>query len=63
LQLAGTDGGESHAICIVGDFIFDSNCDFALELTESNMNDCCNGSLFDHVVMGYHFKRREPNEK
>jgi hypothetical protein len=60
LQIAGTDGSVSHAICIIGGYIFDSNCDFALKFNEANMNDCCNESLFDHVVMGYHFKLHSP---
>jgi hypothetical protein len=54
--LAGNDGSESHAVCIVDKFIFDSNCKFALDFNKNGLNDCCNGHKFLHVVRGYHFK-------
>lgn len=54
--LAGNDGSESHAVCIVDKFIFDSNCKFALDFNKKGLNDCCNGHKFLHVVRGYHFK-------
>jgi hypothetical protein len=57
LQLCGTDGSVSHAICIVGDFIFDSNCKYALSFTEENLNQCCNGFQFSFIVKGWIFKR------
>ena len=59
LILAGKDGGESHAICVVDTFIFDSNCKNALCLNTLSLNDCCSGVEFDHVVKGYHFKKRK----
>jgi hypothetical protein len=58
LQVAGKDGSISHAICVIGNLIFDSNCNNALELNKNNLDDCCNGCEFDHVVMGYYFKKR-----
>jgi hypothetical protein len=58
LQLSGKDGSKSHAICVVANFIFDSNCDSALEFNQANMDDCCNECEFDHIVMGYYFKKR-----
>ena len=54
--LAGNDGSESHAVCIIDKFIFDSNCKFALDFNKKGLNDCCNGHKFLHVVRGYHFK-------
>jgi hypothetical protein len=55
--LAGDDGSENHAICIVDKYIFDSNCKYALNFNEEGLNECCSGHLFHHIVRGYHFKK------
>jgi hypothetical protein len=57
LVLHGADGSESHAICVVAKYIFDSNCNNALELNEVSLNACCNDCNFEYVARGYHFKK------
>jgi hypothetical protein len=58
LVLHGQDGGESHAICIVSRYIFDSNCEYALDLNEESLNQCCHDCNFEYVARGYHFKTK-----
>jgi hypothetical protein len=55
--LAGDDGSENHAVCIVDKYIFDSNCKNALDFNQDGLNECCSGSEFHHIVRGYHFQK------
>ena len=55
--LAGYDGSENHAVCIVDKYIFDSNCKNALDFNIEGLNECCSGSDFHHIVRGYHFQK------
>jgi hypothetical protein len=55
--LAGDDGSENHAVCIVDKYIFDSNCKNALDFNQDGLNECCSGSDFHHIVRGYHFQK------
>jgi hypothetical protein len=57
IVLAGYDGSENHAVCIVDKYIFDSNCKNALDFNIKGLNECCSGSDFHHIVRGYHFQK------
>ena len=57
LVLAGEDGSENHAVCIIDKFIFDSNCKHALDFNEKGLNECCSGKNFHHIVRGFHFHK------
>jgi len=55
-----SDNHASHAVAILGDFIFDCNTKFALPMTQEGL-DCCCGSVatFDYVWFGYHIQRNQ----
>jgi hypothetical protein len=40
--LLGGDGGQSHAVTLVGDLVFDSNCTHAMRLNKETLDWCCN---------------------
>lgn len=57
LVLAGEDGSENHAVCIIDKYIFDSNCKYALDFNIEGLNECCSGKNFHHIVRGFHFHK------
>jgi hypothetical protein len=44
-QLCAEDGGVEHAIGILDDWIFDSNCHSVVPLTYVSLNNCCSGTF------------------
>jgi hypothetical protein len=67
LQLQDRDGGIQHAITVVDDYIFDSNCDYALPRTQKALDWCCStdfcDSTFQRVYRGYVFVCPTDNTK
>ena len=61
--LRGSDGGISHAISIVGKWIFDSNLHQAIRLTAENLDSCCGPFDCMGVHKAYHFTERHHNKK
>ena len=55
--LRSSDGKTDHAICVVNDWIFDSNYEKALPLNEKSLNICCSSddrnSTFVEITRGY----------
>jgi len=64
--LKGSDESVNHAVTIVEDYIFDSNCPYALQLTRENLDWCCNADdetcniTYVNVMFGYRFIRKSP---
>lgn len=60
VSLQAVDGGTQHAVTVVGKFIFDSNCERALPLTEESLNHCCSTDTtkgaYMRVYRGYRFE-------
>ena len=59
--LVGSDNGTGHAVTVCGDLIFDSNLEYALTLTQENLNWCCGADgvnvKFVKVYRGYRFEK------
>jgi hypothetical protein len=57
-----SDGKTDHAICVVSDWIFDSNYEKALPLNEESLNTCCSSddrnSTFVEITRGYVLEAR-----
>ena len=62
LGIESTDGKTDHAITIVGDWIFDSNCERALRLSKESLDICSSSfnrdSYFVKPTRGYMLKKR-----
>jgi hypothetical protein len=63
LGIHSSDGKTDHAVTIVGDWIFDSNCERALRLSKESLDICsssyCRDSHFVKPTRGYMLKKRE----
>jgi hypothetical protein len=57
LQILGSDGGVGHALTVYNGMIFDSNLEFAVDLTVLNLEFCI-GAVYDGIVNGYMFLQR-----
>ena len=60
VQLEGSDGTRQHAVTIVGKYIFDATCKFALPLEQYYLNYCCSAdgrrnTTFVRVFKGIRF--------
>ena len=53
LQLLDNNGGNSHCVTVVGNWIFDSNFPQALPLSVASLNKCCTDPSNKHIVYGY----------
>ena len=66
VSLQANDGGIEHAVTVVDNWIFDSNCTRALPLTQDNLDHCCSTKeskgKFKRVFHGYRFMEN-PNVK
>jgi len=68
VQLQAGDGGTQHAITVVGQLIFDSNCVRALPLALETLHHCCSSDekkepfaeSFMHIALR---KERRQNKK
>jgi hypothetical protein len=56
ITLQQKNNSQSHAVTIVGGYIFDSNVDRALPFTREGINCCCERSEFVGVAKGYFLK-------
>jgi hypothetical protein len=63
LGVQSSDFKTDHAICLVGEWIFDSNFPRALPLTEASLNICCSSAsretTFVRVIRGFLLKDRK----
>jgi hypothetical protein len=57
LQILGSDGGVGHALTVYNGMIFDSNLEFAVDLTVLNLEFCI-GAVYEGIVYGYMFLQR-----
>ena len=56
IVLSASDNSQNHAVTIIGQYIFDSNCDRALPFNKQGINCCCGtDSQFVSVAKGYLF--------
>lgn len=56
IVLWAADGSKNHAVAVVNNWIFDSNCTNALTLNQDNLDACCgSGSKYHGVSRGYHY--------
>ena len=53
ITLHQKDGSRSHTICVVNDWIIDSNFEKGLLFNEVNLNMCCNKSSYERISDGY----------
>jgi hypothetical protein len=58
LHILGSDGGVGHALTIYNGLIFDSNLEYAVDLTVLNL-EFCNGAVYEGIVFGYKFLPKE----
>ena len=58
-MLIQKDGSRSHVICVVNNWILDSNFEKGLVLSLDNLNLCCNKSSYDGICFGYIFYLNE----
>ena len=68
LGVRGKDGKTDHAVCVVGEWIFDSNLEKALPLTKVSLDICCSsgdGTIteFDSVTRGILLNQRGGSSK
>jgi len=67
VQLQAGDGGTQHAITVVGQLIFDSNCVRALPLALETLHHCCSSDekkgTFCRVFHAYRFEERETTKQ
>jgi hypothetical protein len=64
--LQGSDKSTTHAITVVENYIFESNCPHAIMLTKENLDWCCSSEFspnvkYVQVVESYHFRRAHPH--
>ena len=58
-----SDNTETHAVSVVNEFVFDSNCQNALPLTNDGLDCCCGvDASFVGVSQGYHWVRIKNKE-
>ena len=62
-MLIQKDGSRSHVICVVNNWILDSNFEKGLVLSLDNLNLCCNKSSYVGICFGYIFYLNEKIEK
>ena len=62
-MLIQKDGLRLHVICVVNNWILDSNFEKGLVLSLDNLNICCNKSSYDGICFGYIFYLNEKIEK
>jgi len=55
ISLLQSDSSLSHAVSIVGEYVFDSNVERALPFTLEGLNCCCEDSEFIGIAKGYWF--------
>jgi hypothetical protein len=58
LHILGSDGGVGHALTIYNGLIFDSNLEYAVDLTVLNLEFCI-GAVYEGIVFGYKFLPKE----
>ena len=59
IVLPALDGGCSHCVSIVNDWIFDSSLKYALPFNKKSLDECCGkGATFIGHAKGWHFKIR-----
>ena len=56
LKLFQKDGSRSHVICVINNWIIDSNFDNGLKLSLENLNICCYKSSYVGICSGYVFR-------
>jgi len=57
VALRGSDNSASHAVTVTGQWLFDSNLDFALLLTREGLDDCAGEeNTVQGIVRDYHFR-------
>jgi hypothetical protein len=65
--LEAVDGGTQHAVAVVGNLIFDSNCERPLPLTRQSLDYCCStdtqDGLFKNIFRGYRFEGYRSDKK
>ena len=62
IVLIMSDNTETHAVSVVSNFVFDSNCRNALPLTKEGLDCCCGvDASFIGVSKGYNFNRTNKN--
>ena len=55
ITLHQNDGSRSHSICVVNNWIIDSNFKKCISLNRENLNICCNKSRYVGIPYGYEF--------
>ena len=50
LGIASSDGKIDHAICVIGNWIFDSNLEHALPLCKESLDLCCSDNNNHNVI-------------
>ena len=59
ITLEQKDGSRSHTICVINDWIIDSNFAKGMELSIENLNYCCYKSEYVAISFGYIFSLRK----
>ena len=63
--LVGDDHSHNHAVTVVKDWILDSNCDYAMKLTQDNLDWCVSSTTesvhFVKVVKAVRFIQHKKN--
>jgi hypothetical protein len=62
LQILGSDGGVGHALTIYNGLIFDSNLEYAVDLTRLNLEFCID-AVYEGIVFGYKFLQKKKQTK
>ena len=56
LKLFQKGGSRSHVICVINNWIIDSNFESGLKLSLENLNICCYNSSYVGICSGYIFR-------
>ena len=55
ITLHQSDGSRSHTICVLNNWIIDSNFQKCISLNRENLNICCSKSSYVGIPFGYEF--------